>query len=1026
MGELWNSTFGSLTNISFSVQYPWALLLLICIPILWWFSYQPMASLGPGRRLAALIFRSTLLLLLVLGLSGLQWVWSSDKLTVVYVLDQSDSIPRAKREVMLRYAIKNVEKHRNAKREDRSGLIVFGREAAIEFPPYDDDLPVVSGVESYFGRTDATNLESALKLAQAAFPEDSAKRVVIVTDGVETLGNSSAVAQTMVESGIGIDVVPIKIASGSEILVEKVDLPSNIRRGQPFETRVVLSKYHEAGTEPGPVSGRLRLVRSVGASEQTIFEQNVELDKDVNVFPISDTIDAPAGYMYRAEFLPESEDGDTLTQNNRADAFTFVRGKGRVLMIVDWSAPLEYELLQQSLERSDIEVVVQPSNQLFTSLGELQAFDCVILAGVARSSGDTADSIANFSDEQLEMLQRNTQQFGCGLIMIGGERSFGAGGWSNTVIEESMPVDFQIKNRKIEAVGALAMILHASEIAQGNYWQKRIGQAALEVLGPMDYCGVLTYQSGSGNDKWLWGGKLGMMRVSGNKQIMISRMRAMTPGDMPAFQPSMQMALRSLKNTPASLKHMIIISDGDPTPPTASVLQQFAAEGIKISTVAVGAHGPAGHGTLKNISTTTSGNYYEAKNPTALPKIFQREAMRVSRPLVYEPDGGVQPQVTYPHEIVQGLSRDLPNLRGFVLTTAKDSPLVEVSIRANKPSEPENQTILATWQYGLGRTAAFTSDAGKLWAQDWTSWSGYDQFFSQMVRWAMRPTKSDAKFSMATNVTEGKVKVVVNALDQNDDFLNFLEMQAVAVGPDLKPLPLVMRQVAPGRYTGEFDSQGAGSYLVNVLPGPGMAPVTAGASVPFSDEYRIQKTNFGKLQKLADLEPSGGRAGVVTDALEAGNLEELLDTNSFRGGLEGAMSMQDIWHWCLLIGAVCLFGDVFVRRVALDYTYPIRAASAWLKPKEREADASRTESLQRLRSKKSEVSGELESARSSTRFEAGPDAQASDIEELSDGKMPSQAASSSAKPSLQQGKEAESYTSRLLAAKKAAKKKTDD
>ncbi len=1026
MGELWNSTFGSLDQISFSVQFPWALGLLISIPILWMVSYAPMASLGPGRRLAALIFRSVLLLLLILALAGLQWVWSSDKLTVVYLLDQSDSIPRAKREVMLEYAIKNVEKHRDPARGDRSGLIVFGREAAIEFPPYDDNLPVVSGIESYFGRTDATNLESALKLAQAAFPEDSAKRVVVVTDGVETLGNAATVAQTMVESGIGIDVVPIKITSGSEVLVEKVDLPSNIRRGQPFETRVVLSKYHEEGTEPGPVAGKLRLIRSVGASEQTVFESNIELDKDVNVFPITDTIDAPAGYMYRAEFLPAEKGGDSLKQNNRADAFTFVRGKGRVLMIVDFNAPLEYELLKQSLERSDIEVVVQPSNQLFTSLGELQAFDCVILAGCPRSSGDTADSIANFSDEQLQMLQRNTQQFGCGLIMIGGERSFGAGGWSNTPIEEAMPVDFQIKNRKIEAVGALAMILHASEIAQGNYWQKRIGQAALQVLGPMDYCGVVTYESRSGNDKWLWGGKLGMMRVMGNKQIMVSRMRSMTPGDMPAFQPSMQLALRSLKATPASLKHMIIISDGDPTPPTQSVLTQFAAEGIKISTVAVGAHGPAGHGTLKNISTTTSGNYYEAKNPTALPKIFQREAMRVSRSLLMEPEGGVQPQVTYPHEIVQGLSRELPSLRGFVLTTVKDSPLVEVAIRSNKPAEPENQTILATWQYGLGRTAAFTSDAGKLWAQDWTAWSGYDQFFSQLVRWAMRPTKSDAKFSIATTADEGKVKVVVNALDQNDDFLNFLEMQAVAVGPDLQPLPLNMRQVAPGRYIGEFDSAGAGSYLVNVLPGPGMAPVTAGASVPFSDEYRIQKTNFGMLSQLAELEPNGGDAGMLTEPLEMQNMDQLLKTNAFRGGLEGAMSMQDIWHWCLLIGAVCLFGDVFVRRVALDYSYPIRTASAWLKPKQRDEDVNRKESLQRLRSRKTEVSGELESAKAATRFDAAPGAAANDIEELTDGKLGAdKTARTGQKPSLQDDKADDSYTSRLLAAKKAAKRNTD-
>ncbi len=705
-------------------------------------------------------------------------------------------------------------------------------------------------------------------------------------------------------------------------------------------------------------------------------------------------------------------------------AFTYVRGKGRVLLIEDWNALGEYTPLIEALRRSDIEVEVMTSNQLFTSLAELQAFDCVILAGVPRSSGDSAQDIANFTDEQIDMLVSNTEQFGSGLIMLGGPNAFGAGGWANTNIEKAMPVDFQIKNKKIEAVGALAMILHASEIAQGNYWQKRIGQASLEVLGPMDFCGVLQY--GTLGDSWLWGGQNGMLRVGENRAAMISRMRGMTPGDMPDFQPSMQLALRSLVNTPASVKHMIIISDGDPTPPASGILTQFAANQIKISTVAVGAHGPAGHQTLQNIATTTGGNYYVATNPAALPKIFQREAMRVSRPLVYEPEGGAQPQITYPHEIVQGLSRDLPNLSGFVLTSLKDSPLVEVPIRASKPSEPENQTLLATWTYGAGRTAVFTSDVGKRWAGDWLGWSGYDQFFSQLVRWAMRPTTSDAKFSVATNVGSGAVEVVVNALNQEDEFLNFLDMQAVAVGPDLKPLPLIMRQVAPGRYVGSFEADNAGSYLVNVIPGPGIAPLTTGASVPFSDEYRLRKTNYSALERLAQLEPEGGQAGQLTASLDNQSFENLLKNNTYRGGLPRAMSMQDIWPWCLLLGAVCLFGDIFVRRVALDYAYPFKWLAKVWNPGETAQDAERKQSLERLRSKKSEVAGEMQEVRAGARFESERTADANTLDQALGKQSTSSTARPTNSPSISQSEEQAGYTSRLLAAKKAAQKKSQD
>ena len=1008
-------------NISFSFEYPWLLLLLIVLPILWLTSFSALNGLGPGRRIAALIFRSVLLLLLIFALAGVQWVWKSDKLTVIYVLDQSDSIARAKRDLMLKFAIDSVRKYRNDTRDDRSGLIVFGREAAIEFPPFHDDLPDVKGVESYLGRTDATNLEAALKLAQASFPEDSAKRVVVITDGVETLGTAQVTAQRMAEEGIGIDVVPIDLAAKSETLVEKIDLPSDIRQGQPFETRVVVQRYQEEGRNE-PVQGNLKVTRTIGPIEETVFSSDeITLDKEVNVFPITDKIDAPGGYTYRAEFKPRDNMNDALQQNDRADAFTFVRGKGRIMLIEDWNAPGEYALLIDALRRGDIEVDVKTSDQLFTSMAELQAYDCVILAGVPRSSGDTAESIANFTDEQIEMLVRNCETFGSGIIMLGGPSAFGAGGWANTTLEKAMPVDFQIKNTKVDAVGALAMILHASEIAQGNYWQKRIARAAMEVLGPMDFVGVMQY--GNLGDQWLWGDANGMIRVGPNRQAIVGRLNRMSPGDMPDFEPAMRRVLNSLVATPASVKHSIIISDGDPTPPSQAVLTAFVNAQIKISTVAVGSHGPAMSAQLQKIATTTGGNYYVASNASALPRIFMREAMRVARPLVFEPEGGVQPQVTYPHEIVQGISRDLPPLKGFVLTTAKSNALVQIPIQANKPSEPENQTILATWQYGAGKTAVFTSDVGKRWANQWAEWPGYDQFFTQMVRVVMRPAKSEAKFSVAATYNEGNIEVVVNALNQQDEFLNFLDMSAVIVGPDLKPLPIVMRQAAPGRYVGSYETDSAGSYLLNISPGPNMAPITTGVSVPFSDEYRIRQTNFNTLKQIAAVEPKGGAAGQVTEPLDPSSIDKTLALNTYRPGLPQARSLQDIWSWCVLVGAICLFGDIFVRRVALDYSYPVKWLIAKTRPTVKAEDVARQQSLERLRGRKSAVNEELDQQRASARFESEGPIDSETLDEAQS-QRPTEAKPARSAQSLSQEPTQAGYTSRLLAAKKEAQKKT--
>ena len=119
-----------------------------------------------------------------------------------------------------------------------------------------------------------------------------------------------------------------------------------------------------------------------------------------------------------------------------------------MLLIEDWENPREFDFLVQRLGEKNIEVEVMPSDRLFTSLAELQGYDCVVLANVPRASGGESDKkeATNFSDEQIEMLVRNTEQFGCGLVMIGGPNSFGAGGWTNTELEKAMPVDFQIKN----------------------------------------------------------------------------------------------------------------------------------------------------------------------------------------------------------------------------------------------------------------------------------------------------------------------------------------------------------------------------------------------------------------------------------------------------------------------------------------------------------------------------------------------------------------------------------------------------
>jgi Mg-chelatase subunit ChlD/uncharacterized membrane protein len=987
---------------------PWWLVLLLLVPVLWWVSLRTLSGLSRTRRWVAIGLRTVVMLAVICALAEIQIKRTSDRLTVIYLLDQSMSIPEQQRLAMVDYVNRDIAKHR--RKDDRAGVIVFGRDAAIEAPPFDDNIVISSAIESQI-ETDHTNLAGAIKLAQAALPEDSAGRIVVICDGNENLGDALEQAKRMAEAGVGINVVPVLYAPRGEVAVEKVAIPSDVNRGQPFDLRVVLNNTAKPGEPGAAVPGKLKVVRKTRDREEVLQEAQVTINPGKQVYTLREEIDSPDFYTYEAVFTPDDRRQDALAENNRGTAFTNVRGRGQVLLIEDQEDPDnrgQFDLLVDRLRRENLQVTTRGTHEPIGSLAELQPFDTVILGNVPREA---------FTDAQISMLVSNTRNMGAGLIMLGGPNSFGAGGWANTELELAMPVDFQIKNAKVAPVGALAMVMHASEMAQGNYWQTAIAQAAIKALGNQDYCGVVQW---NGTDRWLW--TPGMAKVGDNRTKMLAFLDRMTPGDMPFFDPGLQLALQGFKSVPdAAVKHMIVISDGDPGAPTNAVINALKNEKIKVSTVAVGTHGPPTQTPLLSLAQATGGKFYAPKSPKALPQIFQKEARAVSRPLIYDMPPPFVPQFKYAHEILKGIDA-LPPIEGFVMTTIKENPLVEVALVSPRPTTGEKyNTLLATWTYGLGKVVAFTSDAGQRWTSGWSGSETYQKFFGQMVRWSMRPAGDQGKFSIASEFRDGKVEVVISALDKDDEFLNFLNMGGSAVGPDMKPIDLKIRQTAPGRYVGEFDAKDAGSYFLMVSPGVGMSPLLTGVNVPYSAEFLDREPNEGLLHDLASLVPKGSEPGLVIEDKRGEGVTGLLEYDSFRHNLPKATSRQDIWHWLLLAGACLFFGDVFNRRVTVDLS--------WLRPHVtrvldkvlgRQPVPAPSVTMERLRSRKAAIAQQLDERRAAVRFEPEPDAPAAGAA------LDEAAAPSAQRPKADASKESiapaaeeqEDYTSRLLKAKK--------
>ncbi len=993
------------------------LLLLLLLPMMWWLSFAGLSGLGKWRRWIALGLRSLVISAVVLALADVQYQRRSDKLAVIYLLDQSLSIPIEQRQEMAKYVNASIKMHQDDTREDRYAVIVFGRDAGVEMPLVEVGIAFPPRVETILD-PEYTDLATAIQRAQAMFPFDAAKRVVLVTDGNQNMGSAQREAKGATASGVSIDVVPVMLTPRNEVAVEKIDIPANARRGQPFEMRVVLGNDAPEGREQS-VSGTLDIIRKTGEGPETIVSQPVVVPPGKRVFTISEEIDQPNFYTYEARFRADDPAEDGMAQNNKATAFSHVRGKGQVLLIENWDKQGGFDHLVDRLRNEDIAVTVAPSDQLFTSLAELQRYDCVILGNVSRSTGTDAENVSSFSDDQINMLVRNTRELGCGLIMLGGPDTYGAGGWTNTELEKAMPVDFEIKNTKVTPVGALVLMMHAGEMPRSNYWQKRIASESIKILGSRDYCGLVQW---NGTDQWLWGqSQGGLIRVGPNRKMMLARTDRMTIGDMPAFDPALKMSATAFAGVPdAAVKHMIIISDGDPTPATSATLKRLKQLQVKISTVAVGSHGMIGSNEMQRISTYTGGKYYVVKSAKALPKIYQREARRIARPLVYEREPAFQPGIVSQHEMLQGIESGVPPITGFVLTTVKENPLVEVLLQSPQPATEKNSTVLAAWTYGAGKTVALTTDAGHRWADRWIAWEGYDKLFSQMVRWAMRPTGDTDNFTVSTNVRDGKTQVVVTAVDAEEEFLNDQSISGSVVAPDMASVPLRIEQTAPGRYVGEFPSELAGSYLIVVNPGAGRAPIRTGVNVGYSAEYRDNQTNLALLKSLANMSAKDGPPGVLVEAgLNLSDPEKLYTANPFRRDMPPAIANQSIWPWIILLGSCVFFADVFVRRVhvSFDWLTPLwTRARDWVLRRERAVAV--PETMGRLRSRKREVQEQIKGRQAATRFEhppESPDAKDAVSHSASSETPPKPASPPAETP---EAAESPSYTERLLKAKK--------
>jgi Mg-chelatase subunit ChlD len=900
-----------------SFDRPWFLLLLLLLPAIWAMGWKSLSGLGKFRFWTAMTIRSVLLLLLVMALAEVQLVRISQKIVALFLIDQSTSVAATERQAAFAYASAAVSKHRDSVIEDQAGVIVFGAQAQIEHSPSPDGA-VPTRLEGSVDNS-RTNLAGAMRLAKASFPAGAAKRVVILSDGNQNVGDAASEARDLAAAGIGIDVAPLAHAPHGDVVVERVTAPAGARSGQPFDVQVVvdyrLPPVSEFATPPqATIDGKLSVFRKASGQTQLVGEENVTLRAGKQVFQFRQTLEETAFYTYEATFVPTEGQADHYVQNNTAAAFTHLQGKGRVLLVVNSENPAEFDGLATLLRKNELEVTVQPTNALFTSLGELQAFDCVILGNVPRTTGVLADELVQFTDDQVNMLVKNVEQLGCGLVMIGGPESFGAGGWANTELEKALPVDLTVKNSKVAAVGALMLVIDKSGSMAGEKLElsKAAAIAAVGMLGPMDSIGVIAFDDG--HDEII-----SLQKVGDRAHRIKDRVKRLGPGGGTNMETGLKRGYQQLLKSKASVKHLIVLTDGQ----TAGTGYQKLASDMRkqdITTTAVAVGNDAAKALLQEIAARGDGKYYQALNPKAIPKIFMKETRRVMRPLIFEAPTGISLVQNEGHEMLTGVDSDLPPITGYVLTSLKENPLVEAPLLASQPGSPNN-TVLAAWTYGLGRTVVLTTDAGQRWSTAWNDWGDRDKFYTQLVRWSMRPLLDHGNFTIASQVRDGHLDVNVQAITPQGDFINNLSMGGALIGDDnSEQADLAFEQTGPGRYQARIPLEKAGTYLLGIQPGPGMGVLRTGVNVPYSPEYRDTTTNEALLTSLASLKPEGGKPGEIIRLPEdPAQWSKFPGPNVYRRDLPPGRSLTGIWPMTVLVAACLFFFDVLNRRLQIPW-----------------------------------------------------------------------------------------------------------
>lgn len=836
---------------------PLALLLFPLLGGLIYFIYRR-CSFGPRgiKARTALVLRLVLTAVLCLALSGPSIVTAASRAATWVLLDVSDStlVSRDQMEAELSGAMEQ------APGDLSVGVIAFGGDAMVE-------TPLQAGAAFSHTQTAVntqhSDLDKALQLAGALLPSDAAGRLAVLSDGL--VGDISGQAALLSARDIPVDVLTYESSRPVDAQVTSLSLPSVAYQNQSFQVTVHMDATADT-------HGTLILY----ANRQPVATREVTLRRGENTFVFQDTAKATGVVTYEAQLIAE---GDGQGQNNRMGAYMAVTGVPSLLLVEGREG--EAREIDKMLKAAGMQTeVINPQGMPETAEG-LRKYDAAVLVNA------DAD---RFSAGAFSALDGFVRTLGRGLVVIGGDESYALGGYRGSALEKMLPVTIDVRNEMDMPSLALVLVIDKSgSMTDGQFGTTRLEVAkeaaarSAEVLTPKDQVGVIAFDDTA---KWV----VPLQTVT-DVQAVQDAIGTIRPGGGTAFYTPLYEALSALMASDAQLKHVIFLTDGEAGDNGyEAFVQQMAQNGITLTTVAVGSG--ANQKVLGKLAEMGNGRSYAAGEFDNIPKIFTKETYLVTGS--YVQNRTFTPVITEDSPLTA--FPGFPQLTGYLAATEK--PLTTVSLVSDR-----NDPVLSWWQYGAGRSLAWTSDSLGAWTGQFLSWDQGPAFFSGMVSHVLK--KSGQEGSLQTQVQGAKAHLTYTAPEGADG--GGLVTTAYALYPDGSEASVQLNETAPGVYEGDVPAQQQGAYAIRVEQaqnGTVQRQLEGGAVVSYPEEYDLRKTAAGEtLSHLAQI--TGGR--VLTDPGEL-----------FLARGREAKSRRELAQALLTLAIFLFLCDVAMRRLPWD------------------------------------------------------------------------------------------------------------